>query len=141
MDRVLFLRKVPLFAELPPQDLQPIAAIAEEQAFTDGDAIVRQGDPGDAMHIIVDGDVSVVVDDERGAKTVARRSSGDVVGEMALITNEPRIATLIAHDRVRVLSIGRAQFEAILRERPETALAVMRQLCSRLAEVAPTDSG
>ena len=141
MDRVLFLRKVPLFAELPPPDLQPIAAIAEEHAFTDGDTIVQQGDVGDAMHIIVDGDVSVIVDDGHGARTVATRSTGDVVGEMALITNEPRIASLIAGDRVRVLSIGRPQFESILRERPETALAVMRVLCRRLAEAAPSASG
>jgi HEAT repeat protein len=141
MDRVLFLRKVPLFAELPPPDLQPIAEIAEEHAYADGDTIVRQGDVGDAMHIIVDGAVSVVVEDEHGTRTVAHRSTGDVVGEMALITHEPRIASLVAEGNVRVLSIGRPQFESILRERPETALAVMRELCRRLAEAAPSVSG
>ena len=52
---------MPLFAELPPPDLQPIAAIAEEHAFADGDTIAEQGEPGDAMHIIVSGEVSVVV--------------------------------------------------------------------------------
>ena len=138
MERVLFLRKVTLFAELPPPDLQPIAAIAEEHAFADGDTIAEQGGPGDAMHIIVSGDVSVVVqgagETGHGERVVAVRSSGDVVGEMAVITNEPRIAGLVASGDVRVLSIARAQFESILRERPETALGVIRVLCQRLAE-------
>jgi HEAT repeat protein len=143
MERVLFLRKVALFAELPPPDLQPIAAIAEEHAFTDGDTIAHQGDPGDVMHIIVSGDVSVVVQSGpgtsgNGERVVAVRSSGDVVGEMAVITNEPRIAGLVARGDVRVLSIDRPQFESILRERPETALGVIRVLCQRLAEPSPS---
>lgn len=143
MERVLFLRKVALFAELPPPDLQPIAAIAEEHAFADDEVIAEQGDPGDAMHIIVSGAVSVVVRSRPGAsgddeRVVAVRSSGDVVGEMAVITNEPRIAGLVARGDVRVLSIDRPQFESILRERPETALGVIRVLCQRLAEPSPS---
>jgi CRP/FNR family transcriptional regulator, cyclic AMP receptor protein len=130
MERVLFLRKVPLFAELPPPDLQPIAVIAEEHSYADREMIAEQGDPGDAMHIIVSGEVSIVVT----GRTIAVRSSGDVIGEMAVITSQPRMAGLIAKGPVRVLSIGRRQFESILRERPETSLGVMRVLCQRLAE-------
>ena len=66
------------------------------------------------------------------------RSAGDVVGEMAVITNRPRVAGLVARGDVRVLSIGRPQFESILRERPETALGVIRVLCERLAETPTT---
>lgn len=148
MERVLSLRKVSLFVGLPPADLQPIAAIAEEHAYADGDVIAAQGDRGDAMHIIVTGDVSVRVrgdigngGDERADRVVAVRSAGDVVGEMAVITNEPRVATLVATGAVRVLTIARPQFESILRERPETALAVIRVLCQRLAERPSTDAG
>ncbi|HEX7247478.1 MAG TPA: Npt1/Npt2 family nucleotide transporter, partial [Actinomycetota bacterium] len=144
MERVLFLRKVALFAELPPHDLQPIAGIAEEHAFADGDAIAEQGESGDVMHIIVSGDVSVTAHDSShgsdDARVVAVRSAGDVVGEMAVITNEPRIAGLVARGDVRVLSIARPQFESILRERPETALGVIRVLCQRLAEASPAAS-
>ena len=144
MERVLFLRKVALFAELPPQDLEPIAMIAEEHAFADGDTIAEQGEPGDAMHIIVSGNVSVVAHDGSAGhgdpRILAMRSSGDVVGEMAVVTNEPRIAGLVARGDVRVLSIARRQFESILRERPETALGVIRVLCQRLAEPSPVAS-
>lgn len=140
MERVLFLRKVPLFATLPPPDLEPIAHIAQEHAYLDGTTIAEQGEPGDAMHIIVSGEVSVVVhagadaDAGSGEHVVAVRSSGDVVGEMAVITSEPRMAALVALGNVRVLSIERRQFESILRERPETSLAVIKVLCRRLTE-------
>jgi hypothetical protein len=134
MQRVLFLRKVALFAELPPPDLKPIAVVAEEHAFSDGETIAEQGDPGDAMHIIVSGEVSIVVVSEGQERTIAVRSSGDVIGEMAVITSRPRMAGLVATGPVRVLSIGRPQLESILRERPETSLGVIRVLCQRLAE-------
>jgi HEAT repeat protein len=130
MERVLFLRKVPLFSELPPPDLLPIASIAKEAAFADGDRIAEQGDAGDEMHVIVDGEITVVA----GPAVLATRSSGDVVGEMALLTSEPRMAGLVARGDVRVLSIDRRSFEAILRERPATSLGVIRVLCQRLTE-------
>ena len=134
MERVLFLRDVPLFSELPPPDLMPIAAIAEEHAYTDGDIIGVQGEPGESMHVIVSGDVAVVTrDPDAHDREVAIRSRGEVVGEMAVITHEPRIASLVARGDVRVLTISRPQFEAILRERPETALGVIRVLSQRLA--------
>jgi len=141
MERVLFLRKVPLFAELPPPDLQPIASIAQERTYAEGDAIAEQGDEGDEMHIIVSGDVAVVTGERERQRVVATRSSGEVVGEMAVITSEPRMAGLVARGQVRVLSIDRRRFEAILRERPETSLAVIRVLCQRLAEAPHSDAG
>jgi CRP/FNR family transcriptional regulator, cyclic AMP receptor protein len=135
MDRVLFLRRVPLFADLPPQDLMPIAAIASEHSFADADTIAEQGEPGDEMHIIVSGYVMVILRQPDGHQQVlAVRSAGDVIGEMAVITSGPRMASLAAKGPVRLLSIARRQFEAMLRERPETSLALMRVLCQRLAD-------
>ena len=137
MERVLFLRKVPLFAELPPPDLLPIAEIATEAVYTDGETIAEQGDPGDEMHIIVSGAVAVVRRGESGGRALATRGTGDAVGEMAVLTSEPRMASLVARGDVRVLTIERRSFEAILRERPDTSLAVIRVLCQRLAEGPP----
>ncbi|HSL11880.1 MAG TPA: HEAT repeat domain-containing protein [Actinomycetota bacterium] len=143
MERVLFLRKVPLFAELPPPDLLPIASIAKEVVFAEGERIATQGDPGDVMHVIVDGAVDVVAEGPGGGRVLAIRSAGDVVGEMALLTSAPRMAGLVAGGDVRALSIDRRSFEAILRERPETSLGVIRVLCQRLAEAGgrPDDTG
>ena len=130
MERVLFLRKVPIFDGLPPEDLKGIAAVAEEAVHSDGDIIVAEGEAGTEMHVIVSGTVAVVVND----REVARRGEGDVVGEMAIIADQPRMATLVASGTVRLLTIGQRQFARILRERPETSLAVMRVLALRLTE-------
>ena len=135
MERVLFLRRVPLFADLPPQDLAPIAAIASERSFDDADTIAEQDETGDEMHIIVSGYVMVILRQPGGHQQVlAVRSAGEVIGEMAVITSAPRMASLAAKGPVRLLSIGRRQFESLLRERPETSLALMRVLCQRLAD-------
>jgi HEAT repeat protein len=135
MERVLFLRRVPLLTGLPPQDLVPIALIASEQSFADADTIAEQGEPGDEMHIIVSGYVLVILREPGGHQQVlAVRAAGDVIGEMAVITGGVRMASLAAKGTVRLLSIGRRPFEAMLRERPETALALMRVLCQRLAD-------
>jgi HEAT repeat protein len=135
MERVLFLRRVPLFADLPPQDLMPIAAIASEQSYADADTIAEQDEPGGEMHIIVTGYVMVILRQQDGHQQVlAVRSAGDVIGEMAVITSGPRMASLAAKGPVRLLTIGRRQFEAMLRERPETSMALLRVLCQRLAD-------
>lgn len=138
VERVLFLRKVPLFAELAPQDLGTVAAVADERTFVDGETIAGQGEPGDELHIVVDGAVRVLRDDPgAGAEMeLAVRRQGDVVGEMALITQEPRMASLVASGEVRTLRLGRSEFEGVLRERPDTAIAVIRVLSLRLVESA-----
>jgi HEAT repeat protein len=138
VERVLFLRRVSLFAELAPQDLRTVAAVADERAFVDGETIAGQGEPGDELHIVIDGEVRVVrVDPDTGSdRELATRRQGDVVGEMALITQEPRMASLVASGEVRTLRLGRTEFEGVLRERPDTAIAVIRVLSLRLVESA-----
>ncbi len=137
MERILFLRRVPLFADLSPADLKQVAAIASELAYPDGEGIARQGDPGDEMYVIVSGEVRVLSAPGDGKEVeVARRRTGDIVGEMAIISREPRMASLVAAGDVRALVIDQKQFEGLLRERPETCLAVMRVLCARLKEKA-----
>ncbi|HEX5936185.1 MAG TPA: cyclic nucleotide-binding domain-containing protein [Actinomycetota bacterium] len=135
MERVLFLRRVPLFADLPPQDLLPIATIASEHTYEDADTIAEQGEPGDEMYIIVTGYVMVILRGADGHQQVlAVRSAGEVLGEMAVITSAPRMASLAAKGPVRLLTIARRPFEAMIRDRPETSLALLRVLCQRLAD-------
>ena len=108
----------------------------DEQCFVEGEIVAGQGEAGDELHIVVDGEVRVLRRESAAAPDVelARRSRGDVVGEMALITRKPRIASVVAAGNVRTLRVGRAAFEGVLRERPETAIAVIHILSARLAE-------
>ena len=138
MERIIFLRRVPLFAGLSPTDLRQVASITREVLFADGQVIVRQGEIGSDMYIIVSGEVRVLMSAESrdDQVEVARRIAGDYVGEVSIINQEPRMATLIADGAVRGLCLGQKQFESILRERPETGLAMMRTLCQRLKEAS-----
>jgi HEAT repeat protein len=134
MRRVLFLRKVALFAELTPADLKSVANAAVENLFPDGELIAAQGEPGGEMHVVVVGEIEVDFGHEDALVELARRGPGEVVGEMSLITEQPRMASLVAVGNVRTLSIDRTRFERIIVERPEVSLAVMRQLCARLMQ-------
>jgi HEAT repeat protein len=134
MERILFFKRVPLFQNLSPSDIKQVAAIAEEESFTDGDIIVQQGELGDVMFIIVSGEVRVVTTKDQKDVELARRKPGEYVGEMALISKEPRSATVEAVGNVHTLCINQKSFESLLRDRPDASLAVIQVLCQRLKE-------
>ncbi len=135
MERVVFLLKVPLFSDLSPSDLKAVGEIATEHVHADGEVIAEQGEPGDEMFVVVSGEILVLVGADGATPVeVARRSVGETVGEMAVVSRAPRMASLVAVGDVRTLSIDRRRFERILRDRPEVSLAVMDVLCRRLRE-------
>ena len=136
MDRVLLLRGVPLLEDLTPEELQRVAAISTELDFEDGEMICEQGEAGDQMYVIVSGEVRVSVRQaQQPEKEVARRKAGDVVGEMSIISGEPRVASVFAAGEVQCLCLDRLSFESLLRERPEISLAVLRELCKRITNL------
>jgi hypothetical protein len=135
---VLALRRIPLFTALAPADLQRVAEIAKEHTHPDGDVIGAEGELGEEMHLLLDGSVRVVRAD---GETIARRGPGEVVGELSVIRRAPHVATLIAEGDVRTLHIGYREFEAMVHERPDIALAVMRVLAERLAAMTTEPVG
>ena len=132
IDRMLFLRRVPLFSELAPEDLQRIAATATERVYPADEPIVREGDLGDELVVIVEGGVRVIRgSDERPIRTYA---AGDHFGELAVLRDRPRAATVIADPPgVRGLVIDGAGLRAMLRERPEAAMAMLATLAERIS--------
>jgi CRP/FNR family cyclic AMP-dependent transcriptional regulator len=130
VERVLFLRKVPLFDALAPADLHAIAEIADEDRFSDRELLGAEGELGESLYIVVTGEVTV----ESGGTELARRGPGDVVGEMSLITRSPRMASVVADGDVRAIRIDRRAFESMVHDRPDIAIGVMRVLATRLAE-------
>jgi HEAT repeat protein/ATP/ADP translocase len=145
MERVVFLLKVPLFAGLAPADLKAVAEVAAEHLHPDGEMIAEQGEPGDEMYVVVSGEIQVLVGADGATPVeVARRGVGDTVGEMAVVSRAPRMASLVAAGDVRTLAIDRRRFERILRDRPQVSLAVMDVLCRRLRESSgsvPAEAG
>lgn len=132
IERVLFLRRVPLFADLDPVDLHQIARIATERSYADGAVLARQAEAGDRLYLIMSGAVRV----EQDGRAIATRGAGDAIGELAILDSAPRMATLVVVGDTRVLEMSRADFEAVLRDRPETALGVIRVLSARLREAS-----
>ncbi len=135
IDTILFLRRVPLFEGLEPEDLQRIAAVAVEHVYPAEEALVREGEFGDDLVIIVEGSVRVVRAEPDGSERLIRRyAPGDHIGELAVLRDAPRAATVIAEGGpVRGLVIGGDGLKAILRERPDAAMAMLATLAERIS--------
>ncbi len=135
---MLQLRRVPLFQQLSPEDLQRIASVATERWFEEDAALVREGEAGDELFVIVEGRVRVVHRAEDGSERILRTySEGDHIGELAVLRARPRVATVIADGgSVRTLVIGGEGLTAILRERPDAAMALLATLAERLGTQA-----
>ena len=134
IDRMLFLRRVPLFARLAPEDLQRLAMTATERFYPGGTPLMREGELGDELVVVVEGNVRIVRMDADGVERELRRyGAGDHIGELAVLRERPRAATVIADDPgVRGLVIGGDGLTAILRERPEAAMAMLATLAERI---------
>jgi CRP-like cAMP-binding protein len=134
LDTMLLLRRVPLFAGLEPEDLQRIASVAMERDYPAGTPLVRQGDVGDELIVLVTGSVRVLQTSDGGEERFIRRySAGEHIGELAILRDRPRVATVMAEDDVRGLVLGGDGLRAILRERPEAAMAMLATLAERLS--------
>jgi CRP-like cAMP-binding protein len=134
MERVLLLHNVPLFAALTPDDLTQIANIAREQWYDDGSLICREGEPGREMFALAQGQVRVTKQTPEGEKFLATRYAGDFLGEMSIVLAAPRTSSVYAEGEVRTLVIGDEALSAILHDRPDVALAMLRGVMQRLRE-------
>ncbi len=136
LERILFLREIPIFADLSPEDLKLIAEIAREEWVPQNTVIFQQGDEGNMMFVIVEGHLHVLRSVNGIEQVLAQRGPGDFVGEMAIIESAPRSATLRAQTDVRILAIAGDTFKGILHERPDVSFAVLRSISRRLREMA-----
>jgi CRP/FNR family transcriptional regulator, cyclic AMP receptor protein len=135
LDRVLLLREVPIFSGLSPEDLERIAEIAEEQLFLDKALLCREGEPGHTLFVIASGNVDVIKKAGDSEKVLATRTTGEFVGEMAILESGPRSATLRARGGVRTLVIDGEAFNAILLDRPQVAVSVLQRMSTRVREL------
>jgi CRP-like cAMP-binding protein len=122
---------VPLFGELSRRHLNKVAAVGRVRTFHDGTAIVRAGEPGDTLYVVLDGEVSVR---RRGLPALAL-GMGSFFGEMALLDSGARSATVVAHGPVVCLTLTQPRFLKLLRSEPTIAIVLLRELAARLRAV------
>ncbi len=137
IDRILFLRQVPIFGDLTPEDLQRIAEIARERVFFPGDYLCREGEVGDELFVIVEGKVRVAKQSNGDLRTLRTLQTGEQIGELAILREQPRSASVIAEEgTVRALVLRGDALQAILRDRPEVAMGMLASLAQRLSTIS-----
>ena len=131
-EEVDLLKKIPLFAKIEPSKLKLLAFTSEHLTFHPGELLCRQGDPGDTAYIILDGEADVLVDTPGGQISVAKLGKNDLVGEMAILIDIPRTATVKAVGPVVTLAISKDLFFRMVTEFPQMGVEIMRELAHRL---------
>jgi len=133
--RTELLAAAPLLASVDADGLERIAARTIEVAFTDGHIIARQGEVGTGFFLIADGAVKVV----RDGQTIATLGPGDFFGELSVLDGKPRNASVVADGPTSCLALPTWDFEAVLREEPSVAIAILRELAGRLRDLTEAD--
>jgi CRP-like cAMP-binding protein len=128
------LSTVPLFRDLKQRHLRKVASKATVKRFAPLTPIVREGDPGDAFFIILDGSASV----RKTGKRAVKLGPGDFFGELALLDAAPRAATVEADGEVLTMRLGRAAFTKVLESEPKVAVAMLRAMAARARETKPS---
>ena len=131
-EEVDILRNIPLFAKLEPAKLKLLAFTSERLTYDSGEALFKQGDMGDAAYIIVDGSAEVLIEAPTGPIRVAELARNAIVGEIAILCDVPRTATVKAQSRLVTLRIAKETFFRLLTEFPQIAIEIMRELAARL---------
>ncbi|MES2949068.1 MAG: Crp/Fnr family transcriptional regulator [Pseudomonadota bacterium] len=131
------IRRVSLFSMLTPEQAEALAATVSKKRFKRGEVLVEQGRKSNALYIVLAGRTRVLMTDSKGKEVIlATLESGDYVGEMSLIDDEPHSATVVADKQVDVLVLGRDSFLRCLGENMEMAHGVMRVLVRRLRKAS-----
>lgn len=131
-NEVQSLRQVPMFRDIDPARLKLLAFTSERVNFADGQRFFTQGDVGDAAYVILDGVADVMLETPHGQLKVAEFGRNALIGEMAVLAETPRSATITAVGDVVALRIDKRVFIELLAQFPQMAIAVMREIASRL---------
>lgn len=127
------LSKIPLFSGLSPKLLHTLAFTAHDKSYSPGDVIVRQGDKSVGLYLVVDGKVDV----EKGGKAVATLGPGQFFGEMALLDEEPRTATVKAATRSRCVVVYSWEFWSTVGKDPDALRSLLKESVRRLRGSTP----
>jgi CRP/FNR family cyclic AMP-dependent transcriptional regulator len=126
------LGNIPLFAKVKPARLKLLAFTSERLEYLSGDELFHQGDYGDAAYVILEGEADILVDTPHSAIKIATLGKNDIIGEIAVLCDVPRTATVVAHGDLETLRVSREGFFHLVTEFPEVGVEVMSALASKL---------
>ena len=127
------LRKIPMFAKMETSKLKLLAFANEIISFDDGDVVFNSGDSADFAYVIMEGAVDIVTETDAGPVVSDTLSQNQLIGELGLLNNAPRNATLVTRGQLRVMKITGDMFFRMLRENADVALDVIRMLSDKLS--------
>ncbi len=133
-DEVEMLRRIPLFSGLPPAKLKLLAFTSDRVMYGAGENLFQQGDIGDAAYVVLSGKADVLVSTPGGQLKVAEVEENSIVGEIAILCNTPRTATLTTTTPLEALRIRKDDFLKLLADFPDMAVEIMRVLADRLSQ-------
>jgi CRP-like cAMP-binding protein len=131
-EEVELLRNIPLFANIEPSKLKLLAFTSERIAYAQDQVLCKQGEIGDAAYIIIDGEAEILIDTPTGPLAVATVGRNDIVGEIAILCDVPRTATVKAKTKLETLVISKDLFFRLIMEFPQIGIEIMRELAGRL---------
>jgi CRP-like cAMP-binding protein len=133
MERLLALKQVPLFATLTLDQLEAVHQITREVTYLKGETIVREGDPGGELYLLLEGTVQAWKNHGTPrASCLNTISAINYFGEMAILDDNPRSATVIAVDRARLLALDGRSLKELVHQMPEIAFEIFRELTARV---------
>ena len=134
------LSAVDIFAPLSSEETTMLAQAASSHVFAPGETVIRGGDPGSSMFVVHNGRVSVQVNENGHARTVATLSDGAFFGEMALFTGEPRVASVVAIEETEVLEIGHSAMKRVFDNNPDLVESLSHIIAERRQALAATEA-
>jgi CRP/FNR family cyclic AMP-dependent transcriptional regulator len=130
VEKVLFLKSIDLFSQIPGEDLAAIALISTEERRDQSDEIFAEGESGDSLYLVIEGKVRV----HKVDRVIAELGQRECFGEMGVLDAAPRSATVTAVVETELLKITREDFQDIMTEKPEIAQGIIKVLTRRLRD-------
>ncbi len=129
-DKIAHIKSIPLFSTLSQKELAEVARHCDELVVPARQVLAREGEPGAECFIVVRGKINI----RRNNRSIATKGAGEIVGEMALLDNQPRSATLTTSEETDLLSLSRHDFRLLINDLPSVSRKLLETLSERLRE-------
>jgi len=132
-EKLELLKRTPLLAGLRRKDIEAVGQLVDEVDVKAGYVLMREGDVGREVFVIVDGQVRI----DKGEKTIRLMGPGEFLGDIALVTEGPRTATATTETACRLLVLGHGAFHQLMDDYPSIRMSVLEAMALRLRELEP----